>query len=71
MLLSSLMIYFPKFFLFSEAMSVHSNASKNTMSPSFQLEIDSLLEEFIERDREEEGKQVNGSFHGKCSQSVT
>ncbi|KAK3611960.1 hypothetical protein CHS0354_011618 [Potamilus streckersoni] len=38
--------------------SVHSNESRNTTSPSFQLDIDCLLNEFTESDKEEEVAQV-------------
>ncbi|XP_074640296.1 radial spoke head 10 homolog B-like [Tubulanus polymorphus] len=41
-----------------ENMSVHSNLSQNTMSPSIQVEVDRLLQEFPDIDREEEAKQV-------------
>ena len=44
--------------LFTEQMSVHSNESRNTYSPSFQLDVDHLLEEFAESEREEEAAQV-------------
>ena len=39
--------------------SVHSNESRNTATPSFQLDIEHLLSEFTESDREEEGNQVS------------
>ena len=39
-------------------MSVHSNESRNTYGPSFQLEANDLLQEFTETDREEEASQV-------------
>nr|KAG5709598.1 hypothetical protein BaRGS_001648 [Batillaria attramentaria] len=42
----------------SDNVSVHSNESRNTVSPNFQLEIDALLNEFPEADREEEASQV-------------
>ncbi|KAK6188921.1 hypothetical protein SNE40_004999 [Patella caerulea] len=42
----------------SDNASVHSNESRNTISPSFQLEIDELLNEFVETDREDEVNQV-------------
>lgn len=42
----------------SDNVSVHSNESRNTVSPNFQLEIESLLNEFPEADREEEASQV-------------
>ncbi|XP_060605210.1 radial spoke head 10 homolog B-like isoform X2 [Ruditapes philippinarum] len=38
--------------------SVHSNESRNTTSPSFQLDLDYLLNEFVEADRDEEASQV-------------
>ena len=41
-----------------ENMSIQSNTSRNTYSPSFQLEVDHLLQEFPEADREEEATQV-------------
>ena len=43
---------------FSDNVSVHSNESRNTVSPNFQLEIDLLLSQFPEADREEEANQV-------------
>ncbi|OWF43641.1 radial spoke head 10 homolog B-like [Mizuhopecten yessoensis] len=39
-------------------LSVHSNESRNTISPSFQLDIEHLLNEFTEYDREEEARQA-------------
>ncbi|XP_076440634.1 radial spoke head 10 homolog B-like isoform X2 [Babylonia areolata] len=42
----------------SDNVSVHSNESRNTVSPNFQLEIDNLLNELPEADREEEASQV-------------
>lgn len=39
-------------------LSVHSNESRNTISPSFQLNIEHLLAEFTDTDREEESSQV-------------
>ncbi|XP_052274745.1 radial spoke head 10 homolog B-like isoform X2 [Dreissena polymorpha] len=39
-------------------MSVHSNESRNTVSPSFQLDLDYLLNEFVEADRDDEASQV-------------
>ncbi|KAK7100769.1 radial spoke head 10 homolog B-like isoform X2 [Littorina saxatilis] len=42
----------------SDIASIHSNESRNTVSPNFQLEIDSLLNEFPEADRDEESNQV-------------
>ncbi len=39
-------------------MSVASNESRNTYGPSFRLEVESLLQEFPEIDREEEEAQV-------------
>jgi len=39
-------------------MSVHSNESRNTSSPSFQLDLDYLLNEFVEADRDDEASQV-------------
>lgn len=54
-----------KFFIgilnFSEQISIASNESRNTYSPSFQLEVETLLQEFPEIDREEEAAQVNCS----------
>lgn len=41
-----------------EAASVHSNSSKNTVGPSFQLEIDHLLVMLPDSDRDEELNQV-------------
>ncbi|XP_052776085.1 radial spoke head 10 homolog B-like isoform X2 [Mya arenaria] len=38
--------------------SVHSNESRNTVSPSFQLDLDYLLNEFVEADRDDEASQV-------------
>lgn len=42
----------------SEHMSIASNESRNTYGPSFQLEVEGLLAEFTETDREEEATQV-------------
>ncbi|XP_046357024.1 radial spoke head 10 homolog B-like [Haliotis rufescens] len=42
----------------SDNVSMHSNESRNTISPSFQLEINHLLAEFTDIDREEELSQV-------------
>ncbi|XP_052066462.1 radial spoke head 10 homolog B-like [Mytilus californianus] len=42
----------------NDNVSVHSNESRNTATPSFQLDIEHLLNEFTETDREEEGNQV-------------
>ncbi|XP_013404281.1 radial spoke head 10 homolog B [Lingula anatina] len=42
----------------ADNVSVHSNESKNTLGPSMALEIDHLLTEFTEFDREEEVNQV-------------
>ncbi|KAL8580369.1 hypothetical protein ACOMHN_037468 [Nucella lapillus] len=42
----------------SDNVSVHSNESRNTVSPNFQLEIENLLTELPEADREEEASQV-------------
>ena len=39
-------------------MSIASNESRNTYGPSFQLEVESLLQEFPDVDREEEAAQV-------------
>ena len=39
-------------------MSIASNESRNTYGPSFQLEVEPLLQEFPEIDREEEAAQV-------------
>jgi len=47
-------------------MSVHSNESRNTYSPSFQLDVDHLLEEFAESDREEEAAQVKQGLVVQC-----
>ncbi|ELU11324.1 hypothetical protein CAPTEDRAFT_180366 [Capitella teleta] len=41
-----------------ESLSIQSNSSRNTYSPSFQLEVDHLLQELPESDREEEATQV-------------
>lgn len=43
----------------TEQMSIHSNDSQNTYSPSFQMDVDHLLQEFPETDREEEATQVS------------
>ena len=42
----------------SDNISVHSNESRNTISPSFQLDLDYLLNEFTEADRDDEASQV-------------
>ena len=42
----------------SEGMSVRSNDSHNTHSPSFQLEVDHLLADFPDNDRDYEAAQV-------------
>ena len=42
---------------------MHSNESRNTMGPSLTLEIDHLLSEFTETDREEEASQVWISYN--------
>ena len=42
----------------SDQLSVRSNDSHNTYSPSFQLDVGHLLEEFPESDRDEEATQV-------------
>ena len=44
--------------MFSDNISVHSNESRNTISPSFQLDLDYLLNEFTEADRDDEASQV-------------
>ena len=55
--------HFCNWFSVTEQMSVHSNDSRNTYSPSFQLDVDYLLEEFPESDREEEAAQVKSVKH--------
>lgn len=42
----------------ADNLSVHSNESRNTIGPSFQLDIEHLLSEFTETDQEEEASQV-------------
>lgn len=44
--------------MFADNVSVHSNESRNTVSPSFQLDLDHLLNEFVEADRDDEASQV-------------
>jgi len=44
--------------LYAEHVSVHGNESVNTFSPSFRLDVDHLLQEFMETDREDEISQV-------------
>ena len=39
--------------------SVHSNESRNTYSPSFQLKVDYVLQELPEEERAEEAAQVS------------
>ena len=51
---------------FSDNVSVHSNESRNTVSPNFQLEIDLLLSHFPEADREEEANQVGLGQLSSC-----
>lgn len=47
--------------VFTDNLSVHSNESRNTISPSFQLNIEHLLAEFTDTDREEESSQVRSA----------
>lgn len=48
--------------VFTDNLSVHSNESRNTISPSFQLNIEHLLAEFTDTDREEESSQVRSAW---------
>ncbi len=47
-------------------MSIASNESRNTYGPSFQLEVEHLLQEFTETDREEEATQVHDTIINFC-----
>lgn len=47
---------------FADNLSVHSNESRNTIGPSFQLDIGHLLSNFTETDQEEEANQVKSKY---------
>lgn len=45
-------------FFLENSSSVRGNESVNTFSPSFQLDVDHLLQELVDVDRENEASQV-------------